>query len=330
MLATVGPLPADDAAFAYEIKWDGVRALASLSEGRVHLESRRLVDITPRYPELWPLAEAVGRPALLDGEVVAFDEAGRPSFGELQHRMHVTDPRDVRRRMDRWPVSFMVFDLLWLDDHSTMDLPYAERRRLLEGLGLDHPCWSVPRNHRGQGAELLAASRAQGLEGIVAKRLASVYEPGRRSRAWVKVKAKPRQDVVVGGWIPGSGNRAGRIGAVLAGYYDEEGRLRFAGRVGSGFTERMLEELGTALAPLERPTSPFADKVPYKEARFVEPRLVAEVEFGEWTAADTMRHPVFKGLRDDKGPAEVVREPTGATMGTWPGRSGEAPSASGW
>ena len=310
MLATVGPLPADDAAFAYEIKWDGVRALASLSEGRVHLESRRLVDITPRYPELWPLAEAVGRPALLDGEVVAFDEAGRPSFGELQHRMHVTDPGDVRRRMDRHPVAYMVFDVLWLDDRSTMDLPYAERRKLLEGLDLDHPCWSVPGNHLGEGAPLLAATRAQGLEGIVAKRLTSTYEPGRRSRAWVKVKSKPRQDVVVGGWVPGSGNRSGRLGALLAGYY-EAGGLRFAGRVGTGFTEETLEGLGRALSALERPTSPFADKVPYKDARFVEPRLVAVVEFGEWTTGGTMRHPSFKGLRDDMSPEEVVREPLG-------------------
>ena len=307
MLAVPGPLPPDEDAFAYEVKWDGVRTLASVSDGQVHLESRKLVDITPRYPELSDLASCVGRPVLLDGEVVAFDEAGRPSFGHLQHRMHLNDPRDVRRRMETHPVTFMVFDLLWLEDRFVVELPYVERRQLLESLGLDHPCLSVPRNHVGDGAGLLAATRAQGLEGIVVKRLSSPYEPGRRSRSWVKVKAKPRQDVVVGGWIPGSGNRSGRIGALLAGYYDPSG-LRFAGRVGTGFTERTLEELGRALVSLERPTSPFADSVPYKQARFVEPRLVADVEFGEWTAGGTMRHPSFKGLRDDKAPEEVVRE----------------------
>ncbi len=313
MLAAAGPLPREEAAFAFEIKWDGVRALVHAVDAQLHVVSRRLVDITPRYPELWPLAGLVGRTVVLDGEMVAFDEQGRPSFGHLQHRMHVTDPRDVRRRMDRYPVAFMAFDVLWLDDRSTMDLPYQERRALLESLGLDHPWWSTPRNHVGDGAGLLAAVRARGMEGIVAKRLDSVYEPGRRSRAWVKVKSKPRQEVVVGGWVPGSGNRSGRLGALLTGYY-QSGELLYAGRVGTGFTDMTLQDLARALAPLERGTSPFATKVPRndvirRDARFVEPRLVAEVEFSEWTAAGTMRHPSFKGLRTDKAPEEVVREP---------------------
>jgi len=308
MLATAGPLPVDDAAFGYEIKWDGVRALVHVADGRVHVASRKLVDITPRYPELWPQTERAQRPMVLDGEVVAFDDEGRPSFGHLQHRMHITDPRDVRRRMERYPAAFMAFDLLWLDDHSTMGLPYTERRALLDGLGLDHPCWSVPRHRLGDGAALLQATRARGMEGVVAKRLDSVYEPGRRSRAWVKVKAKPRQEVVVGGWVPGSGNRSGRVGALLTGYY-ENGDLRYAGRVGTGFTERTLDDLARMLAPLERATSPFATPGAPKEARFVEPLVVAEVEFGEWTAGGTMRHPSFKGFRDDVPAGEVVREP---------------------
>lgn len=313
MLATAGVLPVEEAAFAFEIKWDGVRALIHAGGGRLHVESRRLVDITPRYPELWPLAELLDRNIVLDGEVVAFDDSGRPSFGLLQHRMHVTDPRDVRRRMDPYPVAFMAFDVLWLGEHSTMSLPYTKRRSLLEELGLDHPCWSTPRNHLGDGAGLLAAIRARGIEGIVAKRLDSVYEPGRRSRAWIKVKSKPRQEVVIGGWLPGSGNRSGRLGALLTGYY-EAGELRYAGRVGTGFTERMLDELARTLAPLERATNPFAGTPPadvrLRDARFVEPGLVAEVEFSEWTAGGTMRHPSFKGLREDKAPEAVVREPT--------------------
>jgi bifunctional non-homologous end joining protein LigD len=307
MLATAGSLPADDAAFGYEIKWDGVRALVHAAGIHFYMASRKLVDITPRYPELRPLVELVDRPVVIDGEVVAFDDDGRPSFGLLQHRMHVTDPRDVRRRMDLYPVAFMAFDVLWLDDRSTMGLPYAERRVLLDGLGIDHPCWSTPRHHLGDGAALLAATRARGMEGIVAKRLDSSYEPGRRSRAWIKVKSKPRQDVVVGGWIPGSGNRSGRVGALLAGYY-RDGHLQFAGRVGTGFTEKTLDDLARMLAPLERATSPFATPGAPKEARFVEPVLVAEVEFGEWTAGGTMRHPSFKGFRDDVSPEDVVRE----------------------
>lgn len=308
MLATAGSLPADDAAFAFEIKWDGVRALVHLTGAGLRIDSRKLVDITPRYPELWPLAEVLDRAVVLDGEVVAFDEDGLPSFGRLQHRMHVTEPRDVRQRMELYPVAFMAFDLLWVDGRSTMGLPYAERRELLDGLGLDHSCWSTPRHHVGDGAALLAATRARGMEGIVAKRLDSRYEAGRRSRAWLKIKSKPRQDVVVGGWVPGSGNRSGRLGALLAGCY-EGGELRFAGRVGTGFDDKTLDQLGHTLAALARPTSPFATGVLPKEARFVEPRLVAEVEFGEWTANGTMRHPSFKGLRDDKVPEEVVREP---------------------
>lgn len=308
MLATAGPLPPDEAEFAFELKWDGVRALVHADGQEVCVESRRLVDITPRYPEVWPLAEAMGRRAVLDGEMVAFDEEGRPNFGLLQHRMHVTDARDVRRRMDAYPVAFMAFDVLWMDDGPTMALPYVERRTLLDELDLDHPCWCAPKYHIGDGAALLAATRARGMEGVVAKRLSSVYEPGRRSRAWIKVKSKPRQDMVVGGWLPGAGNRSGRLGALLVGYH--EGReLRFAGRVGTGFTEKTLDDVAAALAPLERATSPFAGEVPVKEARFVEPRLVAEVEFTEWTAGGTMRHPSFKGMRDDKAPAEVVREP---------------------
>ena len=311
MLATAGPLPADEAAFAFEIKWDGVRALVHIGGGRVLVESRRLVDITARYPELWPLTEVVDRRVVLDGEVVAFGDDGRPSFGRLQHRMHITDPRDVRRRMAPYPVAFMAFDLLWLDERSTTGLPYAERRDLLEGLGLDDSCWATPRNHIGNGADLLEATRARGMEGIVAKRLGSVYEPGRRSRAWIKVKSKPRQEVVVGGWLPGSGNRSGRLGALLAGYY-EGNELRYAGRVGTGFTERVLDELATTLRPLERATSPFAGSPPaevLRSARFVEPKLVADVEFSEWTAGGTMRHPSFKGLREDRAPGSVVREP---------------------
>lgn len=309
MLAVSGKLPSHDEQWAFEVKWDGVRAVAYIDDGRMRLESRNLLDITPRYPELYGLPDALkGHGVVLDGEVVTFDEAGRPSFGRLQHRMHVVGERDVRARMAEYPVVYMVFDVLWLDGESQMRLPYAARREVLAGLGLHAESWQTPAHHVGDGAAMLAASRERGLEGVLAKKIDTPYEAGKRSRCWLKVKNTARQEVVIGGWLPGAGNRTGRIGALLVGYYEGD-RLHFAGKVGTGYTDRMLAELAQTLAPLSRPTSPFAEKVPYKEARFVEPSLVCDVEFTEWTATNTLRHPSFKGLRDDKAPRHVVKEP---------------------
>ena len=169
--------------------------------------------------------------------------------------------------------------------------------------------WQVPATHRGDGERLLAATRATGLEGVVAKKMDSVYEIGRRSRCWIKLKNHRRQEIVIGGWLPGEGARVNRLGALVAGYYDEAGQLRFAGKVGTGFTDAELGRLGGLLDGLARPTSPFADKVPWRQARYVEPVLVADVEFSEWTSGGTMRHPSYKGLRDDKEAREVIREP---------------------
>ena len=311
MLAVSGSLPRDDAAHAYEVKWDGVRVLSYVNgpAAPLRLQSRNAADITPRYPELEELTALVGsRSAIVDGEVIAFDRDGRPSFGRLQHRMHVADPRAVRQRMVDIPVSYIVFDLLWLDGRSLMEEPYTERRAALEKLGLDGASVQVPASHVGGGAALLEATRKQGLEGVVGKRLTFTYEPGRRSRSWLKIKNHRRREVAIGGWISGSGHRQGRIGALLVGYH-EGPSLRFAGRVGTGFTDATLDLLDRLLAPLARDTSPFSDPIPYADVHWVEPRLVGEVEFSEWTEGGTMRHPSFKGLRDDKVPTDVIREP---------------------
>ena len=308
MLATTGALPKQQDEWAFEIKWDGVRALCYIEDGRLQMESRNLLDITPRYPELHDIAAALGRPAILDAEVVTFDDEGRPSFGRLQSRMHLMNPRDVRARMADTPVVLMLFDVLWLDDRSLMELPWTERRAVLDGLGLDDSCWRVSTAFPGQGDALVEATKQRGLEGVLAKKMDSTYEPGRRSRCWLKIKNVNRQEVVIGGWLPGEGNRSGRIGALVIGYYDGDD-LRFAGKVGTGFTDKTLKDMAERLAPLARDTSPFADKVPWKQARFVEPVLVADVEFSEWTQGGTLRHPSYKGLRADKAPRDVVREP---------------------
>jgi bifunctional non-homologous end joining protein LigD len=306
MLARTGPLPPDDRRWAYEIKWDGVRAIGYVDGGRLRLASRNGRDITPRYPELRELGRALaGREAVLDGEVVAFDAEGRPSFQRLQSRMHLTSDHAVRRLSASEPVAYIVFDLLWLDGRSLMGLPYAERRERLLELGVNGPTWQTPASHVGDGAALLAASRERGLEGIIAKRLDSPYTPGRRSTGWVKVKNVRETDVVVGGWREGEGRRGGRLGALVIGFY-EDGELRYAGRVGSGFDEAELKRVGGILEPLARDDSPFTGRQPPRETHFVEPALVARVAYGEWTQARTLRHPVYKGLRDDVPPQSVV------------------------
>jgi bifunctional non-homologous end joining protein LigD len=317
MMARLGTLPRDDDGWAFEIKWDGVRAICQSEPGRMRLHSRNLLDITPRYPELGRLNRALSHHrAVLDGEVVALDAEGKPSFGALQRRMHVTAESTVRRLAKETPVTYVIFDLLWLDGHSLMELPYRERRARLGELDLgDGDRWRVPDYVAGHGEQLLAATEQQGLEGVIAKRLDSPYEPGRRSQSWVKVKNLYRQEVVIGGWVPGDGRRRERIGALLVGVYDEDHELRNIGRVGTGFTEAELDRVAELLAPCVRDESPFAPggpKIP-RNAVFVEPRFVAEVEFREWTEGGQLRAPSYKGLRDDKPVELVVREDEIAT-----------------
>jgi bifunctional non-homologous end joining protein LigD len=311
MLATAGELPDDESRWAFEVKWDGVRALAYVAEGSVGLESRNQADITNRYPELAVLGPFLGgRAALLDGEVIAFDDAGRPSFGSLQTRMHVTGRAEVRRRMAATPVAYLLFDLLWLDGVWLIERPLIERRAALQELLVDPPapCQIAP-SRPGEGQVLWEATRQQGLEGVVAKRLDSTYEPGKRSPLWVKAKHLRRQEFVIGGWVPGEGGRSGRIGSLMLGHFDDAGILHYAGKVGTGFSASELDRLAARLGPLSQPLSPFAERVPdWRVARFVEPTLVAEIAYGHWTEAGQVRHSSYHGLRDDK-PAREVRRP---------------------
>jgi bifunctional non-homologous end joining protein LigD len=310
MLARTGSLPRSDEGWTYEIKWDGVRAVAYSTPGELRLESRNLKEITGSYPELGRLNRALSsHQAILDGEIVAFDEHGRPSFAALQRRMHVGSPAQAKRLAKAAPVTYMIFDLLWLDGHPLMGLRYEERHELLVTLALSGESWQTPDRLQGRGRDVLKATAEQQLEGIVAKRLDSPYEPGARTSAWIKIKNVGRQELAIGGWLPGEGRRERRIGALLLGVYDPDGAFRYAGRVGTGFTDSELERLGKRLAPLRREDSPFtAGKPPPREAVFVAPELVAEVEFSEWTAAGILRHPSYKGLREDKDAREVVRE----------------------
>jgi bifunctional non-homologous end joining protein LigD len=312
MLATASTeLPPDDDAWGYEFKWDGVRAIVYVDGGRARALSRNNRDITPSYPELSEMAAAIGsRRLILDGELVAFDADGRPSFGELQSRMHVTERNAVRRLVTQKPVTFLIFDLLYDDGESLLSTAYSERRERLDALGLAGDSWHTPPWFAGGGAKVFAASKQQRLEGIVMKRLTSTYSPGARSRDWLKLKNMVMQEVVIVGWKPGEGHREGAIGALLLAIPDDDGNLRYVGNVGTGFTDAMLRDLKADLAPLEVQTSTVeaVPRLQSKNAHWVTPTLVGEVTFSEWTSEGRLRHPSWRGLRPDKSAAEVHRE----------------------
>jgi bifunctional non-homologous end joining protein LigD len=314
MLATTGELPDDVARWALEVKWDGVRALVYVAGGRVRAVGRRGIDATNRYPELQALADLLpDQTAVIDGEIVAFDSEGRPSFERLQHRMHMDHPDT--RLIRQVPVHYVAFDLPYLSGHALYDLPYQERRALLDDLELAAgPIEAPPYLHGGeveQVRELQDYTREQGLEGLIAKRLDSPYRPGRRVDFWRKVKNFRTQDVVIGGWKAGKGRREGGVGSLLLGVYDGEA-LRFVGHVGTGFSDLDLDDLHKRLVALERPDSPYDGEVPREHARFaswVDPSLTGEVEFSRWTRDGMLLHASWRGLRPEIPPKEVRREP---------------------
>jgi bifunctional non-homologous end joining protein LigD len=313
MLAVAGSLPADDAGWAYEVKWDGIRAVVYVDGGRVRALGRTSKDITARYPELREAGERLGaRPAVLDGEIIALGPDGRPSFGQLQQRMHLSGSAEISRKARQVPVSYVVFDVLHLDGQPLLDLPYDERRQRLESLGLSGASIVTGDSFRDvPGADVLAAAGQRGLEGIVAKRWDSPYRPGRRSGEWVKVKIFKTQEVVIGGWTEGNGQRSGELGALLLGIPGGDG-LRYAGKVGTGFGEQERRAILGSLRPLARKTSPFAapiDPSVAALAHFVRPVIVGEVRYGDRTADGHLRHPSWRGLRPDKDPGEVTDEP---------------------
>lgn len=311
MKAKLAETPVASEEWATEIKWDGVRAIAFCENGELRLQGRRLNDITDLFPEIAPLADVpAAEGTILDGELVAFDEHGIPDFQRIQKRLKRGSPNGQTKKS--YAATFVIFDLLEADGEDLRARPYRERRERLEALDLNGPNWQTPDYLVADIESTLEATAEQGLEGLVVKRLDSTYHGGRAGRDWLKLKNRRRQEFVIGGWLPGKGARDGSLGSLLIGYWDHrEGRgehLRYAGRVGSGFSQGDLEAIGDDLAGFERGTSPFDDMPAVPGAKFVNPLRVVEVEFSEWTHDQHLRHPVFIGMRRDKAPGEVRRE----------------------
>jgi bifunctional non-homologous end joining protein LigD len=310
MLASLGTLPTG-AGWAFEFKYDGVRAVTYAGDGRIRVLSRNHNDVSRTYPELAEVGRLLaGRSAIVDGEIVALEAGERPSFALLQNRMHVAEPPAALLRSV--PVRYYVFDLLNLDGESTLDLPYARRRELLTGLGLTGASVRTTSSFTdAEGRAVLHAAELAGFEGVVAKRLTGPYRPGKRSAEWTKVPLIRTQEVLIIGYEPGEGRRAGTIGALLLAVEDDQGGLRYAGQVGTGFTDEMLRHLQEQLDARRRDTAPAGDvpRPQARHARWVEPSLVGEVAFRNWTPDGRLRHASWRGLRPDRSPAAARRAP---------------------
>lgn len=307
MLPTLVDEAFDSPDHLFEIKWDGVRVLAFCDRSSTTLYSRTGRNCTPQYPEFSRLHERLKVPnAVLDGEIVALDANARPSFELLQSRINLSRPSDITRGVERIALDLVLFDVPFAGAEWLGGLPLTGRIERL-GAGVDFGervlrSEAIPLH----GCALFEAARARGLEGIVAKAMKSHYIPGKRTRDWLKVKTKYDIDVVIGGWSPGQNARSSSLGALQVGAYDAEGKLRYLGSVGTGFTERTLRQIRPELEARESPVRPFADPVAVKGVRWVRPELVAMVEYRELTRAPRLRAPSFKGLREDKRPEECL------------------------
>jgi bifunctional non-homologous end joining protein LigD len=315
MLAEGGYTGFDDPGWRFEPKLDGIRCLAYLSTDLTRMISRTGRDVTTQYPELQMIHELVDQVnAVMDGEIVAFDEDGKNSFEALQQRMNLANEREIKRIAKQIPVALVAFDLLWLDGRDLTEAPFGDRRELLESVVEQDERLQLVTYVDGEGKKLVEVAKEHGLEGVVAKRRASRYQPGRRSGDWRKIKLTNTQDCVILGWTPGQGGRAGTFGALLVGAYDA-GKLLWIGQVGTGFTDKMLAQLMEKLTPLAAKEPPTDDPelLALKGVMFVRPELVCEVEYLEITkSTKKMRAPSFKGLRTDKAPEDCILETVAA------------------
>jgi len=306
MLAVAGELPHDERPWAFEFKWDGVRAVADVADGRVTFWSRNEIDMTAAYPELDGIGRDLGSGrTVLDGEIVALDATHRPDFGLLSSRIHIGDRARAAELAQHVPVTYFVFDVLMIGGSDATKLEWSQRRRLLESLELNGPSWKVPPVYIGEGQATLDAARSLDLEGVVAKRIDSLYRQATRSASWRKIKLIKRDEFVIGGWTEGRGKRSSAFGALLLGIHDE-GSLRYVGSVGTGFSDQMMADLRRLLDAGASDGDPFDLGPERPMAHFVNPTIVAEITYGEWTRDLVLRHPSFTGLRSDRHASEVT------------------------
>lgn len=295
MLASAAPPPADTTGYCFEAKWDGIRLLARCGE-RVELFSRQATNLTACFPEIVDALSISlgGRPVILDGELVAFDHNARPNFELIQRRLRA--PRPGAHLLSSVPVTFCVFDIIYLDGHDLTGHIYLQRRRLLNEMRLHKPPIIISPYWTGISTEAMAEiMRGLGLEGYVLKRASSTYQPGRRSTAWIKHVVRQRSSMVVGGFIPSAATHRGGLGALLVGAYDTNGQLRYCGHVSTGTPHRARATLVERLTALERPLTPFAPPAPdVRGARWVRPTVVVDIEYRQFTGR--LRHPTLKGV----------------------------------
>ena len=319
MLATLTEGAFDDDRWLFEVKWDGYRVEAVVNDGKARIWTRNRVDAATYFPDLAGSADWIDADqAIVDGEVVAFDEAGRPSFSRLQDRTGLRALEVATRRADpdapklskeereAIPLAYMVFDLLHLDGRSLLDVPIEHRKALLRRVLRPEGMVRYASHVIGDGRDFTEAAAEKGLEGVVAKRRDSAYLPGKRSRDWLKVKLRREQEIVVVGWLPGQGTHKDLGSLIVA--VNEDGHLRHAGQVGSGINAKMRKELLAAMEPIRRPDAPLVKTPRLPAARWVEPRIVIRAEFADWTRDGLLRQAAFKGVELDRDPTQVVRE----------------------
>lgn len=307
MKGTIG-MPDEQTGWMAELKWDGIRASVLTDGATTVLRSSSGRDITDQFPEMSDFGTRLGTSAVLDGEIVVFD-GDRPSFQRVLQRLNVDRPS--QHLIDANPAVYIVFDLLRLEDNTMLDLPYHMRRQVLHSFLADGPYWRVPPSVDEGAEQLMTLAKSRDLEGIVLKRRDSVYRPGARSHDWRKVKIRPRQEFVVGGWLAGQGALEDEIGSLVVGVW-ESGDFVLAGTAGSGLTDTKRERLATLFVDRSDPPFVSIDQLDRraldKSPTWVEPTIVVEIEFGDWPLDGMLRHPVYLGIRDDKNPEDVGRE----------------------